>query len=55
MNSTSSANFFGVYLKKGKETIYICYKYIKNAFKLAPDIYVVHESKSESALFGMFS
>ena len=54
MNSTSSACFFGVYFKKGEKNMYICYKFIKNAFQLAPDIYVLHESESESALFGSF-
>ena len=54
MNSTSSACFFGVYFKKGVKGMYICYKFIRNAFRLAPDIYVLHESESESAVFGAF-
>ena len=28
---------------------------VKNAFKLAPDIYVVHETESDSELWGAFS
>lgn len=54
MNSTSSACFFGIYFKKGVKGLYVCYKFIKNAFKLAPDIYVLHESETETAVFGMY-
>lgn len=37
----SNATFVGVYQKRTKSELYLCYKVCKNAFKLAPDIYVV--------------
>lgn len=43
---TSNAAFIGVYMKRGQTDQYLAYKVCKNAFKLAPDIYVVHESQS---------
>lgn len=51
----SEACFVGVYQKRTAKELYLCYKVCKNAFKLAPDIYVVHETESESALWGAFS
>jgi hypothetical protein len=44
MNSISSACFFGIYMKKKNKSIYIAYKFIKNAFNLTPNIFVVTQS-----------
>ena len=52
---SSSAPFVGVYQKRTKSELYLCYKVCKNAFKLAPDIYVVQEVQSKSVGWGMFS
>ena len=45
-NATSNACFIGAYFKRTKTECYLCYKVVKNAFKLAPDIYVVHVTES---------
>lgn len=55
MNKMNKACFMGVYMKRGNTELYLCYKVCKNAFKLAPDIYVVHQSESESAFWGAFN
>ena len=52
---SSSATFVGVYQKRTKNELYLCYKVCKNAFQLAPDIYVVQEVENESVGWGMFS
>lgn len=54
-NTTSNAAFIGAYYKRTEKEIYLCYKVVKNAFKLAPDIYVVTETESESMMWGAFS
>jgi hypothetical protein len=45
-NSSSSACFAGVYFRAKGDKVFVAYKFIKNAFKLAKDIYVVHETES---------
>ncbi len=42
-------------MRRTKKELYIAYKVVKNAFKLAPDIYIIHESSSEKALWGAIS
>ncbi len=53
--NTSNACFVGAYLKRTDKELYICYKIVKNAFRLAPDIYVVHETESDSVFWGALS
>lgn len=54
-NTTSNASFVGAYFKRTKQELYLCYKVVKHAFKLAPDIYVVHETESDSVFWGAVS
>jgi hypothetical protein len=54
-NITSNASFMGAYFKRTKKEVYLCYKVVRQAFQLAPDIYIVHECESDSVFWGAVS
>lgn len=49
---SSYASFVSVYFKRLKNRLYIGYIFAKNAFELAPDLYVVQKVESDSVFWG---